>query len=53
MEIKITKIKENEIAALQEIGKKTFSETFSVNNTEESMAQHLKQVLPQKSLLLR
>lgn len=41
MEIKITKIKENEIAALQEIGKKTFSETFSVNNTEESMTQYL------------
>lgn len=41
MEISITKIKENEIAALQEIGKKTFSETFSENNTEESMVQYL------------
>jgi|GEM_PF-238153 len=41
MEISITKIKDNEIAALQEIGKKTFSETFSENNTEESMAQYL------------
>lgn len=42
MEINITKITENEIAALQEIGIKTFSETFSENNTEESMAQYLK-----------
>ncbi|WP_306552710.1 GNAT family N-acetyltransferase [Chryseobacterium sp. WG23] len=41
MEISITKIKENEIAALQEIGKKTFSETFAENNKEESMAQYL------------
>ncbi|WP_317126606.1 GNAT family N-acetyltransferase [Chryseobacterium sp. G0186] len=41
MEISITKIKENEIAVLQEIGKKTFSETFSESNTEESMAQYL------------
>ncbi|CAH0192876.1 GNAT family N-acetyltransferase [Chryseobacterium sp. Bi04] len=41
MEISITKIKENEIAVLQEIGKKTFSETFAENNTEESMAQYL------------
>lgn len=41
MEIIITKITENEIAALQEISKKTFSETFSEDNSEESMAHYL------------
>ncbi|MCS4300982.1 GNAT family N-acetyltransferase [Chryseobacterium sp. BIGb0232] len=41
MEIIITKITENDIAELQEISKKTFSETFSADNTEESMAQYL------------
>ncbi|PWN72140.1 GNAT family N-acetyltransferase [Chryseobacterium phosphatilyticum] len=41
MEISITKITENEILALQEIGKKTFSETFAENNTDESMTQYL------------
>ena len=41
MEIIITKITENEISELQEISKKTFSETFAQNNTEESMAQYL------------
>lgn len=41
MEMMITKITENDIAELQEISKKTFSETFSADNTEESMAQYL------------
>lgn len=41
MEIIITKITKNEIVQLQEIGRKTFSETFSENNTEESMAEYL------------
>jgi len=41
MEIIVTKITKKEIAQLQEIGRKTFSETFSENNTEESMAQYL------------
>ncbi|WP_267266912.1 GNAT family N-acetyltransferase [Chryseobacterium formosus] len=41
MEIIVTKITENEILQLQEIGKKTFSETFSENNTEESMNEYL------------
>lgn len=41
MEIIITKITENEILQLQEIGRKTFSETFSENNTEESMNDYL------------
>lgn len=42
MEIIVTKITENEILQLQEIGRKTFSETFSENNTEESMNEYLK-----------
>lgn len=41
MEITITKITENDILELQEIGRKTFSETFSENNTEESMNEYL------------
>lgn len=41
MEIIITKITENDITELQEISKKTFFETFSEDNTEESMAQYL------------
>lgn len=41
MEITVTKITENEIFQLQEIGRKTFSETFSENNTEESMNDYL------------
>lgn len=41
IEIIVTKITENELVQLQEIGRKTFSETFSENNTEESMAQYL------------
>lgn len=41
MEIIVTKITEHELVQLQEIGQKTFSETFSENNTEESMAEYL------------
>lgn len=41
MEIIVTKITENDILELQEIGRKTFSETFSENNTEESMNEYL------------
>ncbi|AZB10858.1 GNAT family N-acetyltransferase [Chryseobacterium sp. G0162] len=41
MEMTITKITENDIAELQEISKKTFSETFSEDNTAESMTQYL------------
>jgi diamine N-acetyltransferase len=41
MEIIVTKITENEILQLQKIGRKTFSETFSENNTEESMNDYL------------
>lgn len=41
MEITVTKITENDILELQEIGRKTFDETFSENNTEESMNEYL------------
>ena len=41
MEIIVTKITKNEILELQEIGRKTFSETFSENNTEKSMNNYL------------
>jgi len=41
MEIIVTKITQNDILELQEIGRKTFSETFSENNTEESMNEYL------------
>lgn len=41
MEIIVTKITENDILELQKIGRKTFSETFSENNTEESMNEYL------------
>ncbi|MFP3591412.1 GNAT family N-acetyltransferase [Chryseobacterium sp. SIMBA_038] len=41
MEIIVTKIAENELVKLQEIGRKTFAETFSENNTEECMAEYL------------
>lgn len=51
MEIMITKITENDIAELQEISKKTFSETFSKDNTEESMAQYLETSFAAEKLL--
>ncbi|WP_317126185.1 GNAT family N-acetyltransferase [Chryseobacterium pennae] len=47
----ITKITENDIAELQEISKKTFSETFSADNTEESMAQYLETSFATEKLL--
>ncbi|WP_068943883.1 MULTISPECIES: GNAT family N-acetyltransferase [Chryseobacterium] len=47
----ITKITENDIAELQEISKKTFSETFSKDNTEESMAQYLETSFAAEKLL--
>lgn len=39
--IKITKVRLKDIEQLQKIGKQTFSETFSDNNTEENMAKYL------------
>lgn len=50
MEIIVTKSTENELVQLQEIGRKTFSETFSENNTEESMAEYLEKSFSTKKL---
>ncbi|WP_317167591.1 GNAT family N-acetyltransferase [Chryseobacterium sp. c4a] len=47
----ITKITENDITELQEISKKTFSETFSKDNAEESMAQYLETSFTTEKLL--
>ncbi|KQT16918.1 GNAT family acetyltransferase [Chryseobacterium sp. Leaf404] len=41
MEIIVEKISKNDVNLLQEIGRKTFSETFSADNTEEGMQQYL------------
>lgn len=51
MEIIVTKITENEILELQEIGRKTFSETFSENNTEESMNDYLETSFSMEKLI--
>lgn len=50
MEIIVTKITENELLQLQKIGRKTFSETFSENNTEESMTQYLEKSFSKEKL---
>lgn len=41
MNITIRKITLSDIEQLQEIGRKTFYETFSLNNTEENMKKYL------------
>jgi ribosomal protein S18 acetylase RimI-like enzyme len=41
--IKITKISLAQLVELQEIGRKTFAETFSSTNTEENMTTYLKE----------
>ena len=51
MEIIVTKITENDILELQEIGRKTFSETFSENNTEESMNEYLESSFSTEKLI--
>jgi len=40
---KIKKVSINDIVQLQEIGRKTFFETFSESNTEENMTQYLEE----------
>lgn len=40
---KIKKVSINDIIQLQEIGRKTFFETFSESNTEENMTQYLEE----------
>ncbi|KAF2516939.1 GNAT family N-acetyltransferase [Flavobacterium zhairuonense] len=41
--LKITKATLNDIAKLQDIGRKTFSETFAEVNSEENMAKYLEE----------
>jgi len=41
--IEIKKVTLRDIEALQQIGKQTFSETFSAGNTEENMVKYLKE----------
>ena len=41
LNIKIEQINHSHIAALQQIGRQTFSETFAESNTAENMAKYL------------
>ena len=41
--IDIRRVTLTEIRELQQIGKQTFSETFSAGNTEENMAKYLEE----------
>ena len=41
--IDIKEVSGNDILKLQEIGRITFSETFSASNSEENMVQYLKE----------
>ena len=43
LEIKIVKINNSHIAALQQIGRQTFSETFAESNSAENMAKYLEE----------
>ena len=43
LEIKIEQINHSHIAALQQIGRQTFSETFAESNTAENMAKYLEE----------
>ena len=43
LEIKIEQISHSHIAALQQIGRQTFSETFAESNTAENMAKYLEE----------
>lgn len=46
--IEIKKVTLNDIEQLQEIGRQTFFETFSVGNTEENMKKYLEEVFRRK-----
>jgi ribosomal protein S18 acetylase RimI-like enzyme len=48
--IEIRKATLNDIALLQEIGRITFAETFSVGNTEENMAKYLSEGFSEEKL---
>jgi ribosomal protein S18 acetylase RimI-like enzyme len=48
--IKITKVSLAQLVELQEIGRKTFAETFSSTNTEENMTTYLKEGFSESKL---
>jgi hypothetical protein len=43
LKIKIEQINHSHIAALQQIGRQTFSETFAESNSAENMAKYLEE----------
>jgi ribosomal protein S18 acetylase RimI-like enzyme len=50
MTIKIDQINNSQIAALQQIGRQTFSETFAESNTAENMAKYLEEAYSYEKL---
>ncbi len=50
LEIKIEQINHSHIAALQQIGRQTFSETFAESNTAENMAKYLEEAYSHEKL---
>ena len=50
LNIKIEQINNSHIAALQQIGRQTFSETFAENNTAENMAKYLEEAYSHEKL---
>jgi ribosomal protein S18 acetylase RimI-like enzyme len=48
--IKIEQINQNHIAALQQIGRQTFSETFAESNSAENMAKYLEEAYSYEKL---
>jgi ribosomal protein S18 acetylase RimI-like enzyme len=50
LNIKIEQINHSHIAALQQIGRQTFSETFAASNTAENMAKYLEEAYSHEKL---
>ena len=50
LNIKIEQINHSHIAALQQIGRQTFSETFAESNTAENMAKYLEEAYSHEKL---
>ena len=50
LNITIVQINDSHIAALQQIGRQTFSETFAESNTAENMAKYLEEAYSHKKL---
>jgi len=50
LEIKIEQINHSHIAALQQIGRQTFSETFTESNTAQNMAKYLEEAYSHEKL---